>query len=245
MNTKTLSERLQAAMEYSGLNQAQLARACGVSAPSVHGWLSGKSKFLRGENLLRAAHALGVNENWLATGAGPMVGARPTTPSSESPFVDFHGDVDDALQVRVGDPADMVAIPRVKLRLRAGIAQFDTDPDMSGDGQEWIPRAMLVALRLNPVNLIAMPVRGTSMEPMMFEDDVVIVDKSDTRPISREIYAVNFDGEPCIKQLLLRGAEWYLNSLNPDHGPVNVKSKPCSIVGRVVYQPGRSVTGRL
>lgn len=68
----TLAERLTIAMSHRGMSQAELARRCGVSQPSVHGWLSGKAKFLRGENLLRAAAALGVSEEWLATGQGAM-----------------------------------------------------------------------------------------------------------------------------------------------------------------------------
>jgi SOS-response transcriptional repressor LexA len=83
------------------------------------------------------------------------------------------------------------------------------------------------------------------MEPMLFEDDVVVINTADTRPISRELYAVNFDGEACVKQLLHQGGQWYLHSLNPDFKPINMRSGQCSIVGRVVYQPGRVVTGRL
>lgn len=66
----SLSTRLREAMNDVGMSQAELARRCGVKPPSVNGWLSGKSKFLRGENLLRAAAALGVSDQWLATGKG-------------------------------------------------------------------------------------------------------------------------------------------------------------------------------
>lgn len=66
-----LSERLRQAMDDAGVSQAELARACGVKPPSVHGWLSGKAKFLRGENLLTAARVLRVSQDWLATGKGP------------------------------------------------------------------------------------------------------------------------------------------------------------------------------
>lgn len=69
----TLGERLRAAMDAANISQAELARACGVKPPSVHGWLSGKSRFLRGENLLRAALVLGVDHDWLATGRGEML----------------------------------------------------------------------------------------------------------------------------------------------------------------------------
>ena len=78
----TLAERLTTAMERSGITQAELARACGVKPPSVNGWLSGKSKFLRGENLLKAAAVLGVSQQWLATGEGPMAAAVAPSGSS-------------------------------------------------------------------------------------------------------------------------------------------------------------------
>lgn len=83
------------------------------------------------------------------------------------------------------------------------------------------------------------------MEPMLFEDDTVVVDLSDKRPVSRELYALEFEGDACIKQLLFRGGQWYLHSLNPDFKPVNVRSGQLHIIGRVVYQPGRVITGRL
>lgn len=71
-----LKDRLRIAMEAAGMNQAALARACGVTRPSVSGWLSGKGRFLRGENLLAAANALGISQQWLATGEGSMKPAQ-------------------------------------------------------------------------------------------------------------------------------------------------------------------------
>jgi transcriptional regulator with XRE-family HTH domain len=79
------SERLRYAMERAGISQAQLARACGVKAPSVHSWLSGKSKFLRGHNLLSAAKVLKVSQTWLATGNGSI------TPSAHE---GLHNDIE-------------------------------------------------------------------------------------------------------------------------------------------------------
>jgi transcriptional regulator with XRE-family HTH domain len=76
-----LSERLKLAMSNAGVSQAALARACGVKQPSVYAWLSGKSKFLRGANLLCAARFLNVSEDWLATGTGEMKSdGKPYTP---------------------------------------------------------------------------------------------------------------------------------------------------------------------
>lgn len=70
---KTLSERLKYAMEVlppKKIKGVELARAAGVKPPSVSDWLSGKSKSMEGENLLRVSRFLGVDANWLATGLG-------------------------------------------------------------------------------------------------------------------------------------------------------------------------------
>lgn len=78
---ETLADRLRRAMSATGMNQKELAAACGVKPPSVNGWLSEKAKFLRGENLLKAARALGVSQTWLATGKGDMHDSEPLAPS--------------------------------------------------------------------------------------------------------------------------------------------------------------------
>lgn len=68
---KTLAERLRYAMEIlppKKIKGVDLARAVGVKPPSVSDWLSGKSKTMEGENLLRVAKYLNVNPVWLATG---------------------------------------------------------------------------------------------------------------------------------------------------------------------------------
>lgn len=70
---RTLQERLKMAMAGPPkVTQAALARACGVRAPSVNDWISGKTKTIEGQNLLIAADFLKVMPMWLATGKGPM-----------------------------------------------------------------------------------------------------------------------------------------------------------------------------
>ena len=80
---------------------------------------------------------------------------------------------------------------------------------------------------------------------MMFEDDWVVIDTSDTKLRSREVFAVNWNGEACVQQLVERGGQWYLSYMNPNFKHINTRSGQLGIVGRVVYQPGRQVTGRL
>lgn len=207
---------------------------------------SGTPKMMGDDMARRIEAAVGEPHGWMDTPhTAPEQPPAALGSDQESPFIADAGEIRGSRPVRADEVPDTVSVPRVKLRLRAGVAQFDTEPDMGNDGFEEVPRSVLIQLHLEPYDLIALRVRGNSMEPMMFEDDIVVVDKSDRKPINREIYAVNFDGEALVKQLLYRAGQWYMHSVNPDYGPVNVRSGQCSIVGRVVYQPGRVVTGRL
>lgn len=85
----TFQDRLRQAMAGPPkVSQAALARACGVSAPSVNDWLSGKTKNIDGQNLLKAADFLKVDAKWLATG-------RLSRATHEG--VKVHGVAEDAL----------------------------------------------------------------------------------------------------------------------------------------------------
>lgn len=67
----TLKERIRLAFDlHPQASQAELARVCGVSQPSVNDWLSGKSKSMKAEPLRRAAIYFGCDPYWLGTGAG-------------------------------------------------------------------------------------------------------------------------------------------------------------------------------
>jgi phage repressor protein C with HTH and peptisase S24 domain len=245
----TLSNRIKIAMDAADMKQADLARACGVKPPSVSGWLSGKAKFLRGENLLKVARALNVDQEWLASGRGTMTAAVATSAEasvSESPFKTTASPfIEGAMRVRIGEEQDTVPIRMVTLRLQAGATGFETEPDLHDGGVLPMPRHILEERRLEPRHLLAMRVRGQSMEPMLFEDDLVVINTADNTPISKECYAVNWNGEALLKQLVRRNGDWYLYSMNPDFGPVNVRSGQCSVVGRLIYQPGRVLAGRL
>ncbi|WP_180296950.1 S24 family peptidase [Snodgrassella alvi] len=67
---KTLSERIKYRLNELNKTQAGLCRYCKIKAPSVSKWLSGMTKTLKGENLLRAAEYLECDPDWLATGKG-------------------------------------------------------------------------------------------------------------------------------------------------------------------------------
>jgi phage repressor protein C with HTH and peptisase S24 domain len=133
----------------------------------------------------------------------------------------------------------------VQIKLRAGFTGFETVPELEDGGVLHVPASVILRENLTPHHLLAVPVRGCSMEPLLFEGDLVVIDTSDKQPISRELYAVNWNAEACVKQLILDGGQWYLRSMHHEHPAVNVRSGHCEIIGRVVYMPGRIMRGRL
>lgn len=126
-----------------------------------------------------------------------------------------------------------------------GVSGFETEDEPAHGAPLELPAAAMHELKLDPRKLLGLRVRDQGMEPMLFEDDWVVIDTGDTKLRSGEVYAVNWNGEACVQQLLQRGGQWYLSYSNPDFKPVNVRSGQLSVVGRAVYQPGRLLTGRL
>ncbi|WP_258194540.1 S24 family peptidase [Janthinobacterium sp. PAMC25594] len=215
-------------MTASQMNQTELARACGVKPPSVHGWLTGKAKFLRGENLLLAAKALGVTQEWLATGRGEM----HQSPAASMP---------NARQVIAADQDDpnFVEIPMVKLKLSAGITGFNTDPDRRDGGTLGMRRNWIERRGYKPHKLIAIQVSGESMEPSLYADDVIVINTDDVQPVDGQVFAINYEGQAVVKRLARDAGEWWLTSDSPDqrkHARKVCRDDACIIIGRVVHK---------
>jgi phage repressor protein C with HTH and peptisase S24 domain len=240
---RTLAERLTWAREQKGLSQAALATRSGVSQSTIGNLESGIRQTAR--KIIDIAIALDVDPMWLANGQGEPNPAGSSTPASDAqrsdnvlPFIQA------GPQIRIGDEPDTIPIRRVTLQLRAGFTGFDTIPELEDGGVLHVPRRVIDDKGLIPHQLLAIRVKGCSMEPMLYEDDVVVIDTSKRDPVNRGVYAINWNGESCVKQLLHKGGQWLLHSMNSDFDAVNVRSGNCEIIGQVVYQPGRVLVGR-
>ena len=258
----TLAERLIWAREQKGLTQAALAKQSGVTQSTIGNLESGLRQTAR--KIIDIAAALDVDPMWLANGQGaaqPAKAGGSTAPAATQAqsrgslhLVDVSHPADGSVvkedpfvirgpSIFVGDEPDTIKVQRVQIRLRAGFTGYETVPELEDGGYLPIPQKVVEQLHVEPQFLVATRAHGCSMEPMIFDNEWVVVNTVDKAPVDRKIFAVNFNGEACIKQLLRDGGQWYLHSLNPDFGRVNVQSGQCEIIGRVVYQPGRVVTG--
>lgn len=132
-------------------------------------------------------------------------------------------------------------VPKVKLRLQAGITGFQTEPDEHDGGSMSVPRHWADTMEFNPRRLIAIQVKGESMEPTFYEGDTVIINLDDTKLVDNNVYAVNYEGEAVIKRLTRDMGQWWLMSDNSDQRKFHKKQcrgVECIIVGRIVRREG-------
>ncbi|MOA13864.1 putative HTH-type transcriptional regulator [compost metagenome] len=101
-------------------------------------------------------------------------------------------------------------------------------------------------MKVKADNLYVIYADGDSMEPYIFEGDVVLFDGSDTEPRDRQVYAIRRpDGGISIKRIVQQLAGgWMIRSDNPDKSayPDEQVSRATlhdmPILGRVIWRGG-------
>jgi len=162
----------------------------------------------------------------------PMSGA----PANDAPDM---GGVANALQVVAAEGEDdgFVQIPMVKLRLSAGLTGYQTEPERRDGGTLGMRRTWLERHEYNPMHLIAIYVKGESMEPSLYAGDIVVINTLDTQLVDGAVYAFNYEGEAVVKRLARDAGHWWLTSDNPDQRKYHRKrcqGGECLVIGRVV-----------
>lgn len=65
------NDRLKAARDAAGVTDTDISREVGVKNPSVNGWMTGATKTIEGENLLKVCAFLKVAPEWVIFGKEP------------------------------------------------------------------------------------------------------------------------------------------------------------------------------
>lgn len=240
---KTLAERLAWARDQKSerdgadFTQADLATRAGVSQGAIGHLESGRTSTSR--SITSIAKALEVDPVWLAEGRGmPYIGASIGGDSSGVTSA-----IPGAMHVKLVDDheTDFYQIAKVTLRLEAGITGIHTEPDNRDGGYIGVPKAWADRKGYNPEQLLAINVKGASMEPTLYEDDMIVVNLADKTPQDNGIFAVNYEGEAIVKRMSRDAGEWWLTSDNTDQRRYHRKlcrTGECIIVGRVVRREG-------
>lgn len=214
---KTLPERITHARTQAGLSKAHIARAVGVSSPTVTDWESGKIKTIEAGNLLKLAQVLNVDAQWLQTG-------------KESRKEPSYNLADDAMELPKRKRAPIISY------VQAGNWCELVDAYPVGTGEDTIE----VDARWSD-NTFVLRVRGDSMHPTLTEGALIVVDPQ-VEWMHNRIVVVrqNGDTEVTVKRLIKDGDTYYLKPDNTTY-PLLKLDKDAHVCGVVVEQLTRFV----
>lgn len=103
------------------------------------------------------------------------------------------------------------------------------------------------ALGSKPKDCKLLTVRGDSMEPYLFNRDMMMIDSIKTHIRDGQVYAIYFEDEPLVKQVFKQvGGGIVLHSYNPKYPDKEVPAESMSlvkIVGEVIYRSGSGIAG--
>lgn len=140
---------------------------------------------------------------------------------------------------------ESVAIPMVSIHVRAGISGYVPDPIIGDHSSLHVPRLWLEENDLSERTLVAVKIKGDSMQTTMFEGDIAVVNTADISRKNGGVFALNYNGEAVIKRLKYERREWYLVSDNSEYKPAPCSGAECIVIGRVVRFEPRNFRDRL
>ena len=135
------------------------------------------------------------------------------------------------------------AIRRVRFKLQAGVSGFAVD-DLEDDGPPIVFRADWFSLHgYRPEKMLAARVSGSSMEPSLWDGDLVVINTAQTTPKDGIAFALNIEGVMAIKRLVRDAGEWWIRSDNPDkvRYPDKRTHEGVSVIGEVVYKQSERI----
>lgn len=220
----TLEQRINKAFEYrksiatngEKITKAAIALACGVSAPSVNDWFSGKTKNLDGNNLLNAAKYLKVNPEWLGSGKGRMDDALAVHENT------------DGIEIKNLIRSSVPVVGSAKLGDKECYFSELEYPIGNGDGYiQWAT---------SDPNAYALRCRGDSMKPRIRHDEFVVVEPNHEYIPGDEVMVKDKNGRVMIKQFAYRRGELlYFTSVNETYAPFSIPSEE---IDKVHYVAG-------
>lgn len=220
LDLAAIGARIREAISASGTDGTGFAERVGVPYSTMRSYLSGNrppsAEFLAG-----SFTAYGVMPSWLLTGEAPMRRTEASTTTSEP------------------DPmAEFIAIPRLPIQVSAGYGSVNEPPVDYPHAGLCFSRGWLARRRLSPHGLRVVEVKGRSMDGVLADGDLVLIDMSDTKPRSGFVYVLRQGDELLVKYCqLLPGGVLRVSSANTQFAPYDVvlnESSDVEIVGRVV-----------
>jgi len=115
-----------------------------------------------------------------------------------------------------------VFVPRVKAVAGAG-ESFEIDTDVAK--MYAFRESFMHYLGVNAKNVVMMYVRGDSMEPLIYENDMVLIDQNDTSARDGYIYVLSLGDALMVKRMQKTPRGWNVCSENKNYPPIPVEGQ--------------------
>ncbi len=231
--------RISATIALAG-GPSEAARRAGVTLATLSRWKKGDADPSR-TNLVALAKAAGVSVGWLATGEGAMPQENEQAAQSHQ-AIPAPWSAHDTL----GNPVDLeefVFVPRYNLQASAGHGAC-TDGEKPVFTMAFRKYWITNYLHADPKDLSVISVKGDSMEGVLNDRDVILINRADNKP-GHGLFVLRINGDLVVKRVqTVPGGKLKVSSANEAYEPFEVDlNRPTDdfeVMGRVVWY-GRQV----
>ena len=185
---------------------------------------------MRGETLAALSRWLGRNAAYLQQYV--KRGSPRVLPERERRrLADYLGVNDAELGGPSANRAAVTCVPRLDVRAAAGAGSWTEDDPLLGEMAFDTRLIAALGVRANALSLVR--AQGDSMEPLIRDGDMMLVDGSDRAGLGRGgVHVIRVDGMVQVKRLRRVADGYEIVSENPAYPPVVARPE---IVGRVVW----------
>lgn len=224
MKKLAFRDRIKEIASDQGMDLTEFAKEIGVSYRTLQNYTGGVSP-PKVQFYERVCERFGVSANWLLLGITPkytpISGAERSFPRYE----------DNAAQ------GDLVVIRRYDVKASAGHGSAVSAEDETS--HYGFKRAWLERRGLSVDSLSVISVAGNSMEPDLYDGDLVLLDHANVSDLGEgNIYAVRFSDALYVKRIQHQpGDKVLLISKNKDYPPIEVAhpvADGVEVIGRIV-----------
>lgn len=239
-------DRIRERLEALDMSPREASLRATRSPDMVRFIFSGKQTNTTHEKTLRLAAVLKCSVEYL-TGASDAIG-RP--PSGVAPYASTAARTSKGARSRPGRAASdsmvslaeaglstIVRVPEYDVQLSAGPGALITNEDQRA---EWgLPKPFLDSMRLEARQLAIVSIVGESMEPLLRDGDIVMLDLRSRNPSLPGIYAL-WEGSAtvCKRVEVVHGSDppkLRIMSVNPAYSTYEILADEANVIGRVAW----------
>lgn len=250
----SVRDRIAYLMERMGITtHTAAANALGIPRTTLQSII--RRDRIRHDTAERIARFAQLELDWIERGKGVMTKGPPPLPIDEDYLeegeFDLIDDYSDRLDAGIEsteeteelrlprlpepDPREFMFVPKTTGRVSAG-GGLDFSFSEIPKTKLAFRRRWLEKVASDPERVLIMTVEGDSMEPVLFDGDLVMIDLGRRRLKTGTVFAISMGGAMVLKFVdLLPSRGMRLISKNPSYPPLEVKIDDVRVLGQVIW----------